>query len=143
MKAPFVSRATYDAVIAGHVQRAELLSDMVKEAAARLVAEREAHEREMVASEARYAELLALHRALVSPKEAAAVEGRPPKPPSDVQKVIREQSMGPDGQTDHALARHLRSYAAQLKRDGLNDDAIIGKLVGWFNTEAMYDTDAS
>lgn len=55
--------------------------------------------------------------------------------PSEVTKVIREQCETADGRTDHALARHLRGYAKQLKRAGKTDDEIVAALVAWQSSE--------
>lgn len=87
------------------------------------------------------AELLAKYHAVTSPKPVtltvadggvATIERAEP---SEITKVIREQSETGSGQTDHALARHLRGYARQLKRDGKTDDQIVAALVQWQSTE--------
>ncbi len=92
-------------------------------------------------AEARYGDLLAKYHALKlqggaipePPIIPAAVERAEP---SEITKVIREQCETAGGRIDNALARHLRSYAKQLKRAGKTDDEIVGALVTWQTSES-------
>lgn len=56
--------------------------------------------------------------------------GTEPKEVDPVARTIREQA----GRDTH-LANHLRQYARELRSAGLNDDAIVGKLVEWQTSE--------
>ena len=61
--------------------------------------------------------------------------------PSALSQVIREQAMGPDGRMDTNLAAHLRSYAAQLKREKKTEAEILEAIRdGWRSTEQDYQT---
>ena len=87
------------------------------------------HEREMVSERARYAELLASYQQLKLAGATLPVpDVSPPEPakPSEISKIIREQSEG-----DPRLARHLRDYDRQLKAEGKSEDERIGLLVRW------------
>lgn len=88
-------------------------------------------------------DLLEKYHALASPSPTlTTVAGAPlmldpsdTKEPSVIGQTIREQCETADGHTDHALARHLRSYARQLKQSGKTDDEIVAKLVAWQSSE--------
>lgn len=138
-------QAQRDAELALAANKAVLESDRRSFAAAlterdqRIVALQASSERELVRAEARYAELMALHRAVTVPAVPALLPSAEIEREisADVTKIIREQSET-NGRTDYALARHLRTYAKTLKREGKSHDEIIGALVQWqtFNGEA-------
>lgn len=69
---------------------------------------------------------------LLRPEVAEAQQLAPAVRPvrSDIDKVIREQSQG-----NPNLARHLRVVARDLRREGKNDDEIVGALVSWQSSE--------
>lgn len=90
--------------------------------------------------ESMYRDLLAKYHEITRPAvptltTASGVIPLQPAEPSEITKVIREQCQTADGRVDHALGRHLRAYARELQREGLNDDQIIGKLVAWQTSE--------
>lgn len=117
---------------AAATQNAQKLSEILNRESA-------SYERDMVRSEARYADLLARFTAL---RLEGAQDPPPPVPgiereaPDEneaaINKVIREQSDG-----DHARARELRKYARELKNQGKTADEIIGALVETWSTESV------
>lgn len=94
---------------------------------------------DLARAEARYDALAERYHALANPAATmttpAGVIPLERAEPSEITKVIREQCETADGRTDHALARHLRAYAKQLKRAGKSDDEIVSALVHWQSSE--------
>lgn len=98
-----------------------------------------AHERDMVRSETRYADLLQRFTQL---RVAGAQDPTPVLPSAErepvseedaaVSKVIREQADG-----NPALGKQLRRYARELKAEGKSSDEIIGALVEVWTSEGV------
>lgn len=97
------------------------------------------HERDMVRSEARYADLLERFTALRlagaqdPPPVFPAVEREPlTESEKEINKVIREQAGD-----NHALAKDLRRTARELKAQGKTADEIVGVLVSVWTSEQV------
>jgi hypothetical protein len=118
---PWVSRAEYDRLSAELKQAAFVSAELY----ASVVTLSGANSRlgNVIADQAE--EIAKLK--LAAPAQVPLVPQR-----SEIDKVIHEQSEG-----NVALAKHLRSYARELRTKGFNDDQIVGELVKWTTTEQM------
>lgn len=56
-----------------------------------------------------------------------------PKPADPIKQVIREQSAG-----DRKLEGHLRSYANELRANGMKPDDIAAELTRWTTSEDIF-----
>lgn len=112
MRWPLVSRESYE-----HVHRLLMrMTDMFE-------AERK-----------RSDELLAKYHALAAPPSPTPTPASqiPHPEPSFVATIIRDQS-----KHDPRLAAYLKSYASQLKADGMTEDEIGMALTTWTTTEDL------
>lgn len=127
MKWPLVSRTKFDAIVANR-DTLKLALDMAHASLSR-------HEYESRYLHGLLTETMQRHHELarpvtVAPTAPALVVDAEPKEVDPVSRTIREQA----GRDTH-LANHLRQYARELRSAGLNDDAIVGKLVAWQTSE--------
>ena len=128
MRLPWVSRALYE-LLERHAAAEHENSQMLRRENVELLAKYHEALRPSTVTEADtwpYRVPRNYYERVKTPAAPPVVKSKP----SEIDKIIREQSEG-----DSRLARHLRAYDRQNKADGKTPDERIGLLVTWTSTE--------